>query len=152
MDILQLSSRNITAASTDADLYTIAVNKAIPLGGGGANDTIILYAHCLPTGLKNFGTKIGGTSMPTKTVQPSYFPVATKGGECAAIVKSLDWADANLMEGYEFVQVNNTTSPLYFVSGVLNSSETDFNNPFSGTDFAKGVCWAGDYAVGINPF
>ena len=154
MDILSIGSRSLTAAATsDAHLYTMAVNKAIPLGGGGASDAIILYASCLPTSLINFGTKIGGTSNPVKSVQPAYFPVATAGAECAALVGSLDWADSNLMTGYEFVQVNNSATPLYFVSGVLNSGETDYNNPFeTGGDFKKGACWAGDYAIGINPF
>ena len=100
------------------------------------------------------GTLVGGTSSPVTNVHPAYFPVATKGAECAALVTDLSWADSNLFAGYEYFLVetkNGTTS--YFVSGILNSSQTEANDPFErAKGFAAGCCWSGDYTVGLQPF
>lgn len=154
MDIYLNTQRSLSTSSSDNALFAVAVNSVIPIGDGGATAKYLLYADVLPTGTKNgLGTIVGGTSNPTKSVQPAYFPFATQGAECAAVVKSLDWADANLEQGYEHMLTNNdSTNGTIFVSGVLNSSETDFNNPFSGTDFLTGCCWEGDYQSGVNPF
>lgn len=90
-----------------------------------------------------------GTSNPTTTHSPTYYPYATFGAECCGIVTSLLWADDNLNTGYEWVKV---ASSKYLVSGVLNSSKTQFNDPFGDLSFTNGTCWAGRYSVGVNPF
>ena len=155
MDIYNVTMRDLSASTGDAALFATAVNNVIPLGAGAVTDKLILYVTKAPQGLKNFGTLAGGTSNPIKQVQPAFYPFATQGAECAAVVKSLDWADANLEQGYEWIQVNDSTTKNYFVSGILNSSETDFNNPFetgAALPFLNGTCWEGSYSIGNNPF
>lgn len=110
------------------------------------------------------GALVGGTSSPIVNVHPAYFPVATKGAECAAIVTTLAWADANLFAGYEYFILEDKRdgtgkgAVAYFVSGILNSSQTQANDPFdpskggTGIVAGEGCCWAGDYTVGLNPF
>ena len=146
MDIYNVLMRDLSASTNDSALFAVAVNNVIPMGSGSATDKLICYVRSAPTGFKNFGTLMGGTSNPIKQVQPAFYPFATKGAECAAIVKSLDWADANLEQGYEWIQTNDSATKNYFVSGVLNSSETDFNNPFAtgaSLPFLNGACWEG---------
>lgn len=152
--------RNFATNSTNDDLFAVAKNNAIPLGTGTSTaDKMLVYLTVEPKVISAaaLGTVIGGCSNPNTSVQPAYYPFATLGSECAAIVTSLDWADNNLATGYEYLQVYNVnTAYKYFVSGVLTSSKTDFNDPFdavkSGTQFTKGCCWNGDFMVGINPF
>jgi len=94
---------------------------------------------------------VGGTNAPVVDVKPQYFPVATKGSECAALVSTLSWADSNLTN-YDFLQLDAST---YFVTGVLNSSQTQANDPFNSTDapgILSGCCWLSDYKSGVNPF
>lgn len=154
MDIFKTTLRSVGTMTQNDDLYTIAKNSLIPLGNGsGSTDAAILYVNVKPEGLtQSVGTKIGGTSSPVKSVTPSYFPYATEGSECAAVVSTLSWADNNLAQGYEWVQVNVGASIAYFVSGILTSSETEFNDPFAAAGFTQGCCWEGSFSVGLNPF
>lgn len=154
MDIYKTTLRTLGSATQNDDLYTIAKNSAIPLGSGSVStDAAIVYVNVKPDNMTQvIGSKIGGTSSPVKSVTPSYFPFATEGAECAALVTTLSWADNNLASGYEWLQLNVGASIKYFVSGILTSSETEFNDPFSATGFSQGCCWEGAYAVGINPF
>lgn len=100
----------------------------------------------------------GNNSIPVTSVAPSYFPVATAGSECAACIKDLSWADSNLLTGYDWVLYNPGAAAAdrrYFVTGILNSSQTQANDPFSSTtypDVVKACCWAGAFVSGINPF
>ena len=78
------------------------------------------------------------------------------GSECGAVCDSLNWADDNLFAGYEYMLIERTsaTDALYFVSGILNSSQTLSNDPFTVAvkSFQFGACWNAEYAVGLNPF
>lgn len=154
MEIYKTTLRSVGTMTQNDDLYCIAKNQVIPLGNGtGTTDFAILYVNVKPDGLtQSIGVKIGGTSSPTQSVTPSYFPFATEGAECAAIVSSLSWSDNNLAAGYEYIQLNVGASIAYFVSGILTSSETDFNDPFTAAGFTQGCCWEGSYSVGLNPF
>lgn len=158
MDIYQVGSDSLAAATNSADIYAVAVNSAIPMTVGG-KDGLLLYASVLPEGIStSLFTEIAGTSAAVLSVSPQYYPFATDGAECGALVNNLSWANDNLETGYEYIQLverdaSKSQNAVYFVSGVLNSSKTDFNDPF---DSAKGVVfaanWAGEYAVGLNPF
>ena len=149
--------RNYATYATNDDLFVLAKNSAIPQGSGAATtDKMVVYVNIEPKTIsaQAIGSKIGGTSSPNQSVQPAYFPFATLGAECAAIVSSLNWADNNLATGYEYLQLYTASGTFkYFVSGVLTSSQTDFNDPFEvANGFVKGACWAGSYSVGVNPF
>ncbi len=107
--------------------------------------------------LKATGTKlcastdeIGGSSIPLVAVEPSYYPKAMAGAECGAVVSTLDWANLNLHKGYQYV----VTKRGFFVSGVLNSTQTDANDPFTSTDIVDNqvACWREAYEVTYNPF
>lgn len=99
------------------------------------------------------GSAVAGTSAPAANVQPDYYPVATKGAEAGCIVSTLSWADKNLEEGYEWVAL---ATGKYFVSGVMNSSQTLANDPFDAAKGGSGIIapanWDSNYAVGVNPF
>lgn len=145
--------RTFVTGSTNDDLFALAKNSVIPLGYGATSDEMVIYTSIEPNNARFLGILAGGSSQPIQTVTPAYFPYATAGSECAAIVSTLDWADNNLAEGYEWLQLNNGAgTEAYFVSGVLTSSETQFNDPFAAAGFTKGCCWAGDYKIGVNPF
>lgn len=154
MDIYLTTMRTLAATTANDELFAVAVNNVIPLGAGAASDKMLCYLSIVPGKLKTgLGSIVGGTSVPVTKVQPSYFPFATEGAECAAIVSNTDWADDNLQAGYEYLQLNNdNATPRYFVSGVLNSSETQFNDPFADTNVIKAVCWEGAFKIGVNPF
>lgn len=151
----------VTAAQTDTGKWMLACNYLAPSAynqTSGTPELLVYLDQQTPGGFKN-GSEIGGTSEPEETVSPSFFPVATKGAECAAVVTDLSWAEKNLFAGYEYVRIqdNGQGSPKFFVNGILNSSQTQANDPFAATQ--SGItgpgdcaCWAGDYIVGINPF
>lgn len=158
MDIYHVTSANLAQAKNSADIYAVAVNSAIPQqidGKGG----LLLYASVLPEGITTgMFEEVAGTSAAVLSVSPQYYPFATDGAECGAVVENLSWANDNLETGYEYIQLvkadaSKSITSVYFVSGILNSSKTDFNDPF---DSDKGVVfaanWAGEYAVGLNPF
>lgn len=103
---------------------------------------------------------VAGNSIPVLQRAPSYFPVATRSSECAAITTGLTWADANLLKGYEFCALDPASGgkQTFFVSGILNSSQTLANDPFDnspgkgGVGMVQAACWSDSYASGMNPF
>ena len=156
MDIFLLKQSEVSSlAATATGKFNLAVNKVIP----SANSTTVSTTNTIYTiyqslqasgGIKN-GVQIAGDNDPVVDVTPKFFPVATAGAECAALVSSLNWADNNLGT-YEYIKLGSSS---YFVTGVLNSSQTQANDPFNSTDspgFVSGSCWAADYAPGLNPF
>lgn len=170
MDSYLLTSANFDAMAqngTNDSMFNIAVNEftsALVWGGTKVDDIqFTVYVDQAANG--TFGTvstdytyKGACNSIPVTSVAPSYFPVATAGAECAAVVKSLSWADSNLLTGYDFVLYNpkgSSANQRYFVTGILNSSQTQANDPFSSTtypDVVKACCWAGNFVSGVNPF
>lgn len=98
------------------------------------------------------GSKVAGTSDAIENLSPSFFPVATMGAECAAIISDLAWADKNLDTGYEWAYVTDSpfSKVLIFVSGVLNSSQTDANDPFADPLVISASCWDALYQQGMN--
>lgn len=132
---------------TAADLYTIA-NGAILIddrpNAAAISGTFAVKAQ----GATILGTLLGGDSNPVVEVQPSYYPKAIMGSECAAIVSSLSWADQNLNDGYQFFP----TARGFFVSGVLNSSQTDANDPFAAASIVVNqvACWKETYDRTFN--
>ncbi len=157
-------------ALTAADLFFIAKSRIVcapfaTLNQPAATDKVSIWYDEVPNGLGatlKGATGIAGTSDTEDIITPAFFPVATKGAECAAICSSLAWADQNLEGGYEFVQVLYSAvagASRFFVSGVLNSSQTLSNDPFGAQGEAAGLlsgrqaaCWSGVYSVGVNPF
>lgn len=134
-----------------ADLYTLA-NANVMLSKNPSRDSIGVIAACAADGqtILNPAGVFGGTSVPVVQVQPSYYPKAVKGAECAAQVLTLDWANENLEAGYQWLKTNGG----YFVAGVLNSTQTDANDPFQSPDLIPGnvACWKESYNVTYNPF
>lgn len=152
------NAETLTALATNSGKFNIAVNSILvnvgAASGSKSAPIFQLYANQQDGDLP--GSLVGGTSAPVTNVHPAYFPVATKGSECAATVTNLSWADNNLYAGYEWFAVNTASgTTTYFVSGILNSSQTQANDPFDPAD-APGVvsacCWNGDYTVGLQPF
>lgn len=138
-----------TLALTSADIYTLA-NANLLITADSATTSIMGVFLCEADGQTVIGTSVGGSSIPLLTIQPSYYPKAIMGAECGALVTSLDWANENLYKGYQYV---NTGSG-FFVSGVLNSTQTDANDPFTSSDIVRSTiaCWKEDYSVTYNPF
>lgn len=136
---------------TAADLYTLG-NANVLLSQSPARGGVGVIAGVLADGqtILDAGTIFGGTSVPAQVIQPSYYPKAVKGAECAAQVLTLDWANENLEAGYQYLK----TAGGYFVCGVLNSTQTDANDPFSSADIIPGnvACWKEPYGVSYNPF
>ena len=151
----------VSLTNTDTGKWMFASNFVVASAynqSGGTPELMLYLEQQTPGGVKT-GTEIGGTSEPENTVSPSFFPVATKGAECAAIVSDLSWAEKNLFAGYEYLRIqdNGQGAPKFFVNGILNSSQTQANDPFASsqpgiTGPTDCACWAGDYIVGINPF
>lgn len=126
-------------ANGNGDLFTIAVNTMEVNGA----DSFALYVsvQANDTRILTSGAELGGDNAGIVTVTPEFYPYATDGSECAAFVSDLSWADNNL-HSYEYVVTDDGVATNgYLVFGVLNSSKTQFNDPFSGTGFVKGCCW-----------
>jgi hypothetical protein len=136
-----------TACATNSGLFNLAVNSIIPNG----TDFIYYEYQSDDQGIKNL-TALAGDSIPVANVQPSFFPVATRGAECGAHVTDLSWADNNLLAGYEYIQITISGVTKYFVTGILNSSQTQANDPFTKSEVVKAACWAGEFTIGLNPF
>jgi len=127
-----------------ADFFTIAVNKM------EVNDSneFALYVDIEAEGVTSLvnGTLLAGDNEGINQVTPEFFPYATEGAECAAFVTSLTWADQNLHD-YEFVVTNDGTTNGYLVFGELNSTKTQFNDPFDASavgarlGFVSAACW-----------
>lgn len=171
MKINQLTNAQLTAVTlTGADLYSLAKARYIPLGIAlkgqpAGTDRHVVYINQYASGSPLFNTLLaenfGGTQDTESVDFPSFYPVATKGAECAAVVSSLTWANKNLVTGFEFMYcVYSATSAnnRYFVSGILNSSQTLSNDPFGTQGVADGLisglaaCWSSGYEQGVNPF
>lgn len=160
-----------TPVQSAGDLWFAAKAKTIflhinTLGQpGNPADKLLMWFDETPSGLSNLKTSVAsvvaGTSDDEDVVTPAFYPVATKGAECAAICSSLTWADRNLEGGYEYIYLLYSATAgaeRYFVSGVLNSSQTLSNDPFGTQGVAQGLisgqaaCWDSVYSVGVNPF
>lgn len=149
MEIKRLTLSTLGLSPKAGDLYTMA--KASWLLD---STSAYLYLTQIANAQTLFGgASVAGTSVPAVNVQPDFYPVATKGAEAGCIVASLSWADNNLMEGYEWVFLS---AGKYFVSGIMNSSQTLSNDPFDATGGGTGIIdpanWASEYSVGVNPF
>lgn len=130
------------------DLFTIAVNKMEVQGA----DTFSLYVGVQADSVTALvtGTEIAGDNEGVKSLTPEFYPYATEGAECCAFVTALTWADNNLHD-YEYVVTDNGSGTAGFlVFGELNSTKTDFNDPFGGggsqaarEGFVNGACWDG---------
>lgn len=135
---------NLGSSPTAADFFTIAVNKMEVQGGGKFS----LYVDIEAEGVQSLvtGTLVGGDNEGVNSVTPEFFPYATEGAECAAFVTSLTWADNNLHD-YEFVVTSDGTTAGYLVFGELNSTKTQFNDPFDASaagqrlGFISAACW-----------
>jgi len=155
MDILISTGTGVaTFAATNAGKFTLAVNQLIPIGLNSSTkiaDNWTVYVGMCDGDYSSLGNIVAGNNSAVVEVKPKYFPVATKGAECAALVSTLDWADVNLTD-YEYLQLSATS---YFVTGVLNSSQTQANDPFNSSDspgVTSACCWNGGYVEGLNPF
>lgn len=94
----------------------------------------------VPSGFTLTGTVIGGDDSEQFATQPDFFPFATKGAECAMLSTSLQVIQDNLVD-FEYITWQKAGVPQYLGFGVLNSTKTDFNDPFAGA--LKAACWAG---------
>jgi hypothetical protein len=132
-----------TTVYSSADLYTIA-NGNLNLDADGASTAISGAFAVKAQGSTILGAVLGGDSQPVMEIQPSYYPKAILGAECAAHVTDLTWADQNLYDGYQFVPTNRG----FIVAGVLNSTQTDANDPFASSLIVSGQasCWKESYS------
>lgn len=152
MDIRTLTQAELKAYLEDTGgLFGGSVNT-IQIGLGATTNALAsavftLYETMYDQQCKE-GVHLAGDNVAAVNVDPSYFPVATKGAECGALVTKLAWANENLSV-FEYVQLDTN---LYFVTGILNSSQTDANDPFAASPVSDASCWAGSYVPGLNPF
>jgi hypothetical protein len=161
MDIKILTLAELkTFCNTSQGLFTTAVNQFIPTATASPssvlNTTVTCYINVIDSGTTIPGYLSAGNNNPILDVMPKYYPTATKGAECSAMVDNLSWADKNLTN-YEYVLLSTAQGKItYFVTGILNSSQTLANDPFGSqgtTDgFLSGTCWNGQYTEGLNPF
>jgi len=156
MTIYVVTKATIAAITSGANFYTASksnwlfpIDKAFTGTGSG----VLHYSDQQAEGQTiQSGSGVGGNSFAVVQVAPSYFPVATIRAECGAIVTDLAWADLNLVKGYEFAKLNATGT--YFVSGILNSSQTLANDPFNSTTYptlVSAACWNSSFQSS-NPF
>lgn len=156
MEIHRVTKAIIFAITSGADFFTIS--KASWLFNTDKTATgVTAYVNMTAEGSTLFTSAHAGTSTAVTNVAPAYLPVATRGTECGAIIQeSLAWADANLMKGYEYfvVDVDGSSKQSFFVSGILNSTQSLSNDPFEvvADSFQKGACWNSPYLAGVNPF
>ena len=160
MDIITISkSSALTASKTtnlnNSDLCTIAMNNVL----FNDDDKINLYVTMRAQGASSTITgaqEQGGCGTAVEEFNPGFYPFATAGSQCAALVQSLDWANDNLVNDYEYIRLGSSTSTTgYLVSGTLTSTKTEFNDPFdetAGIGFIKGACWSAAHSIGLNPF
>jgi hypothetical protein len=154
MDPSQILPRGATINA--GDLYQMATANMIPSAKNAM--TVYLTQRVAGSTLFPSSQEYGGNSQPAVGVSPTYFPFATAGSECAALISDLSWAHNNLELGFEYILCDDTAGALsYFVTGVLTSSETEFNDPFEPLGTKNGAvviasCWASSFAPGLNPF
>ena len=157
---MQIYTLDLTGAAkvfSSADLYTLA-NANIQVTDNPASSAVSAIVGVAATNQTIFAKAniVGGTSNPVENVAPAYYPKAVMGAECGAHVSSLTWADQNLNTGYQYVK----TERGFFVAGVLNSTQTEANDPFtsslliagSGQGTKQVACWDEPYQVTYNPF
>lgn len=160
MEIHIVAKTTIEAMTSGSDFFTCAkASWLFPFTVKGqarhtGSGTLVQhYVTVQAEGQTIHDDSIGGNNVPVRQVAPSFFPVATYGSECSAVVDSLSWADLNLEKGYEVAILSATK---WFVSGVLNSTQTQANDPFGsqgeGQGFITGACWSGTYQSQMNPF
>ena len=148
--------------SKNDGLFTLAVNNLIPsTSSTQSSSSTQTESNAVFTLYEGFtsgasiessgGVLIAGNNEAVTEVKPQFFPVATMGAECAALVTALGWADENLTN-YEFVKVVTQGGLRYFVTGVLNSTQTQANDPFTKSEVVSATCWNANYADGLNPF
>lgn len=150
MKVLLVNVSAITALSA-ADLYTLA-NANLNVTANPDTSAISGAFSVAASGQTVVDPRLGlygGDSYPIVEVQPSYYPKAIKGSECAALVQSLSWADENLETGYQFIKCGTAD---FFVSGVLNSTQTQANDPFTKPDIISVACWQEAYSRTFQVF
>lgn len=154
MNVYRVVVADIQTVTAGSDFFTLS-KASWAFDFGGQRSHVINYATEQAEGQSiQLSTEVlAGNSIPVLQCAPSYFPVATQGAECGAIVTTLGWADANLLKGYEFAKL---ATDVYFVSGILNSTQSLSNDPFDatkgGVGFTNGACWSGTYSSQMNPF
>jgi hypothetical protein len=143
MKIHEVNLSSATTVYSAADLYTIA-NGNLNIDADASANAISGAFNVKAQGSTILGAVLGGDSQPVIETQPSYYPKAILGAECAAHVTDLTWADQNLYDGYQFVPTNRG----FIVAGVLNSTQTDANDPFDSTLILTGQasCWKESYS------
>lgn len=150
MDILRITFSSFASSPNAADLYTAARGQWLI---NSSSVAYVILSETADGNSKFTGSSIAGTSQPAMNVQPEFYPVATKGAEAGCTVSSLSWADKNLEAGYEWIQLGSGS---YFVSGVMNSSQTLANDPFDASKGGAGIVtsanWNAAYNQGVNPF
>ena len=157
MKIFKLDLTGASKVFSAGDLYTLAnANIQVTAPADASPISAIVAVEATNQTVFAKANIIGGTSNPVEEVAPAYYPKAVMGAECAAHVSSLTWADQNLNTGYQYVK----TERGYFVAGILNSTQTDANDPFDSTLIFNGSqqgskqagCWDEPYQVTFNPF
>lgn len=150
MKIRTVRLNSATLDLSSADLYTLA-NANLTVNDNPTTANIFGVFKCEADGQAILdATDYAGSSVPLKVVQPAYYPKAMKGAECGAQISDLSWANENLEKGYQYC----ATGRGFFVAGVLNSTQTDANDPFDSTDIIanNAACWKELYEVTFNPF
>jgi len=152
MDIRTLTTAELKAYLEETGgLFGASVNTITVSIGSTTNaltaQVFTLYESMYDEPCKK-GEGVAGDNVASVNIDPSYFPVCTKGAECGALVTKVSWAHQNLA-AFEWIQLETN---LYFVTGILNSSQTDANDPFAAGEVDDAICWAGSYVPGLNPF
>lgn len=152
MEIRLVTKAQINSATSGADLFSLA-KASFMFDVVKASASVLAYVSLTGEGNTILtGDLLAGTSTATQNVAPAYFPVATFGAECGAVVNDLSWADQNLNKGYEYIVTSIGQATSFFVSGVLNSTQTLSNDPFAQSQVTSASCWTSSYAQGVNPF
>ena len=163
MNIWNIGQSTLAQIVTSTDgLFTLAVNNIIPsttsTQTSSSTRTVSNACFTVYEGMTSGadiasrgGVLVAGNNEAVVEVKPQFFPVATKGAECAALVTSLNWAESNL-ESYEFIAVATQGGTQYFVTGVLNSPQTQANDPFAKSEVQGAACWNAGFLPGLNPF
>lgn len=141
-----------TTSLSAADLYTLA-NAHLNVTGNpetvAISGSFSVEASGQTVVVFRAADLYGGDSIPVVEVQPQYYPKAVKGAECGALINDLSWADENLEAGYQFVRAGTAD---YFVAGILNSTQTDANDPFTKGAVIDAGCWKEGYSRTFQVF
>lgn len=74
--------------------------------------------------------RCAGDNSPIENINPEVIPVAVKGDHALFFDVNLNIAEKEL-EDYEFIYLDDGSTPFYLVWGKLNVSKTDFYTPAS---------------------